>query len=333
MLVSCVGGNNVSSETGTDTDTDTEGSTASIWGTQTKNEDTGIQLNVMSFNVLYKDINTVAANDSSKRIYNTVSNRKKQVNAMLLGEEIDVVGFQEINQEWFDNFRWLDERYDYVGGMTSSNEGGYIVYNKNKLKVLLTGKFWLAEGAPLVPTKVDGAHSDRICSWAIFKIKETGDVFVFMDTHVDYLSDAVKVVQANVLSEQTSVLQELANSRYGAGENCPLILVGDMNSYASSDLYKIITQRLNDARKCSLGVTVPGKYATLIGQNEFKYYTSLADVPMNSVVTDHIFVSDTTTVKKFKMIHTTTNLCEYGEYMSDHNAVIAEIYFERIGGA
>ena len=284
-------------------------------------------LKVMSFNILWKDIDSTAKNDATVTIKNPISNRILQLNALLKGEHIDIAGLQEVSPKWVANLATLDSDYAYVGSTTSNTrEGGYMLYKKEKLELLENSMFWLAEGAPTVSTKMDGAEFDRICSWAIFKIKETGNIFIFMDTHCDHvLPDDKKYTQGEILSDQVSVLQKMASEKYDVKGDCPLVLVGDMNAYMSNGLYKTITTKLNDARKCSVGTTVSEEYGTLTGG--FHCYNDRQEPEAKGVIIDFIFVSDNISVNNFNMLHTTTNLCEYGEYISDHNAITAELVF------
>lgn len=327
LLVSCTGGDVIkpsNDSTNSESTQDTSDKTPETEGQP--DEDGETVLKVMSFNVLYKDINTTAANDERIKVVNSVQNRKKQINDMLLGENIDVVGFQEITSAWFQRFSWLDERYAYIGGTNGEDgdgEGGYIVYNKNKLEVLKSGKFWLAQGAPTTYTKMAAADFPRICSWGIFKVKETGAVFVFMNTHMSYVS-AVQSVMTTAIIEQTTALRTLAYEECGAVKNCPLVLVGDMNMSGNDQPLEMLKTTLRDARVYSVGATVPANHSSA---RAFYHCNSLDDVPQDSLVLDYIFISKKITVKNFEMFYTTTNLCEYGEYMSDHNAVAAEIAF------
>lgn len=281
-------------------------------------------IKVMSFNLKWNDIDAKATNDFTVTINNPISNRILQLNDMLNGEKIDIIGVQEASPKWVEYFAKLDSNYTYKGfTTTNTHEGGFIIYKKDKFDLLENGMFWLAEGAPLEYKKAENANFDRICSWAIFKIKDTGRVFVFMDTHVDYVKES-QPEQAIALHEQTSVLQELANSNYGAENDCPLILLGDFNAHGPTKLYDIITQNLKDARVCSEGTTVPHEYGTL----GYHYYCkSEDDIPKNSYVMDFIFITENIAVKNYAMIYTSTNLCKYGSWISDHNAITAELVF------
>lgn len=282
-------------------------------------------IKAMSFNILWKDIEATAANDPTVQIKNPVSNRMLQINEILKGEKIDVAGLQEVSYKWRPHLVNLDSDYAYVGALTTdTQEGGYILYNKNRLELLEDGMFWLAQGAPTEYAKPEGADFDRICAWAIFRVRATGGVFVFMDTHVDYVGGKVHIEETTALHEQTAVLKRLASEKYGAEDNCPLVLVGDMNMLDNSEGYKILTQNLRNARECSIGKTIPATHSSF---RAYYYCKSMDDVPQDSAVIDFIFVSDSITVNNFDMLYTTTNLCKYGEYISDHNVITADISF------
>lgn len=308
-----------------DTETSTEAATTAAQSSDTQVETDSKPhsvLKVMSFNVYRNNINTTAKNNTEVSVVNTIYNRMNQLNDMLKGEDIDIAGFQELSETWRTYFgNKLHGDYAYVGAITrDTSEAGYIVYKKNKFEVLESGAFWLVDGAPTTYDKSQESNFDRMCSWAIIKVKATGEIFIFMDTHLD-TADAARSKQATVICAQTQALKNAAENRYGIS-SCPLILVGDMNSTNGSEPYLTLVSRLRDARKYSEGDTVDPTHSTAGG---FQCCESEADVMKTSHVIDYIFVSRSITVNNYKMIYANTNLCPYGAYMSDHNAVIAQL--------
>lgn len=280
-------------------------------------------MKVMSFNVWGgNSSNQTTADGSNKRVDARVSVRSKKLNVMLDAEAIDIAGLQEVKDEWKTWMRnEMDERYAFVGRSTQeTGEGGYVIYRKDKYTVKDSGAFWLVEGAPTTPQKHPDSNFDRMCTWVIFQVTATGEYFLFLDTHLDTV-DSVRAGQATVLVGQIPILQAKVKESYGT-ESCPVILVGDMNSEIDTEPYNIMSKVLCDTRTYSKGSTVARDFST---SPWFWYCKTEADYKKDGHYIDYIFVSKGITVKNHKMIHTATNLCPYGSYISDHNAMISEI--------
>ena len=298
----------------------------------------------MSFNVWGGGDKTQTSNDATALPSMTVEDRGVKINALLNGEDIDVAGFQEVSNgtDWANaSFNWigtrLDEKYGYIVGQTQDiGSGVYIIYKKDRFEVLDSGVFCLVDGAPASKTgvtqKLPDSDFERICNWAVLKVKETGEIFLFMDTHLlaglsasaeaNVTESDVRSKQVGVLVSQIPVLRNKVKTSYGVSD-CPVILVGDMNSTPTSNEYKIIAQTFNDSLKVSNGTTVDGAYSTFTG---FWHCETEANYKKTSARIDYIFTSnENISVLNYKMVHTSTNLCSYGAYISDHNAVIAEL--------
>ena len=106
-------------------------------------------------------------------------------------------------------------------------------------------------------------------------------------------------------------------------KDCPVILTGDMNSRPDTETYHIFTETMRDALHCAHQCTAEANEATSPG-------LYACDDPNKTLHNghriDYIFLSpEKIDAVRYSMIHTATNLCPYGEYISDHNAVIAEL--------
>ena len=295
--------------------------------TSTQPDEVGTIINAMSFNVWGYNEGRATANDSTKIVRGNPLVRGEKLNDLLNGEEIDVAGLQGVSArtDWVTFMKNnLDEKYKYISAHTTDIESGvYIIYRSDKLEVVENGMFWLYDGAPTRPMKYSESEFQRICNWAIFKIKETGEIFVFMDTHLDtYLSGRIK--QVDILVSQIPVLQEKAQTITGT-TGCPVILVGDFNSKSNDTEYSKVSKVMNDSFSVTLGKKTNPLLNTYTG---FWYCASTADYKKDGGRIDYVWVSkDNLSVHDYKMIHTSTNLCPYGEYISDHNAVIAKVEF------
>ena len=278
-------------------------------------------MNVMSFNVLGMNRETQTASEPKKTVDATVATRGEKLNKLLVGEQIDIAGFQELTAPWRIWFRQeLDSSYGFVGTPTrDTGEGGYIAYRKDKYEPVEKGVFWLYDGAPSTPAKYEESAFDRLCYWALFRVKSSGEYFLFMDTHLDHTGATAK--QAQVLVNQIPVITEQMKEQYSI-RSLPVMLVGDMNSRPETEAYRILTSSLRDARLYSKGATVDSRYAT---SPDFRWVESEADYRHDGHIIDYLMISRQITVNNYKMVWTSTNLCPYGEFISDHNAIIVNV--------
>lgn len=251
-----------------------------------------------------------------------VSVRGPKVNALLLGEGIEIAGLQEVTPAWQG---WLadglDKSYHYLGTCThDTKEGGYIVYRADIFTALESGTFWMAPGAPASPAWGWDTRYDRLCTWGLFQHKLTGSYFLFLDAHLDHIGEEAKTNGAHIILEQIKLLQDKVSESYGV-TNCPIVLTGDMNSTPVSDPYRIFTAQLNDSLLCAQKTDV----ALCDSSSPGLYYQENEDAILrNYHRIDYVLVNeDCVKVQEYKMIHTATNLCKYGPYVTDHNAVIA----------
>lgn len=281
-------------------------------------------MNIMSFNAYFIDKMTVAKNDETVSVDATVQTRGEKLNALLFGESIDIAGFQEISIPWLNWLQnGLDGRYGVTGIVStpSVSQGVYIIYRKDKFDLLDNGGFWLAEGVPQSAVVGWDGRFERGCTWALLRCRKSGTYLLALNTHMDHIGEVARSKGAKTIVEYIDTLRRKVKSDYGI-ENCPVVLTGDMNSRPDSEAYAAVTSTLQDSRVCSKGITVDALLAT---SPEMQFYRSEADYLKNGHIIDYVFVSEDVTVQNYKMIHTASNLCPYGSYISDHNAVISQI--------
>jgi len=96
-------------------------------------------------------------------------------------------------------------------------------------------------------------------TWGLFEVTSSGRRLHFYDTHLPHRQqDAeARLRCGQVISERIKKLPE----------NVPLILVGDFNSPTGSDVYKLLTTFLTDARTSADRISGPeGTFNGFIGQ-------------------------------------------------------------------
>lgn len=297
-----------------------------------------ISVRVMSFNIhgMNRKTSTMEYGNGGttgieEEVDATVATRGPKFRQLLRGEAIDIAGLQEWKSDvwgtWWEDH--ADSKYGLVVHYThGTQEGGAVLYLKSRFTPVENGVFWLIEGTPTkwksaATNQYSDSNWDRTCTWVLFQENATGNYFIFCDTHLDTNGSAAEK-QAKVLSERIESLRGELKKKYELSYTLPEILVGDMNSTPSSNAYPLLISYLRDSRDVSQGTTVPSQIST---SPWYSHCNTEADYVANGHRIDYILVSHAVKVTNYRMVHTSTNLCPYGAYLSDHNAVIADLYF------
>lgn len=172
--------------------------------------------------------------------------RKERVCRFIREKHIDVIGLQEVLHNQFLDLKQGLPKYEGIGvgrddGHTTG-EYAPLFYRKDRLEVLASGTFWLSEH-PDRPGKPgwDGA-CQRIATWAKFREKATGKIFMGVNTHFDHVGEEARRQSALLI---ISKIQEIVGTN-------PAVVTGDFNVTDNSEAYRTITTDsfvLNDAHK------------------------------------------------------------------------------------
>ena len=199
--------------------------------------DEGNLLRVVSYNLRVGN-DGAGANGSSNDIKDRAPRLKKVMNDL----DPDIMGFQEVNPTWYDNYltAYFSSNYDHVIKYRAENnkEATPIFWKKDKFELQDSGYFWLSE-TPEVESKGFGASHYRICNWVKLKIKATGKVFLYYNTHFDF-DDPAHVGSANLIIRSAQSMGGFGTvpvyftadcnmQRYGEGYNQMLTAFGDIN--------------------------------------------------------------------------------------------------------
>ena len=149
--------------------------------------------------------------------------------------DVDVFGSQEVLHDQLEDLLQRLPGYDYVGvgRADGKTKGEYspIIYRKDRLEVVKSGNFWLAEDINAVGKKGWDADYERVATWAILKDKQTGKKFLFFNTHLDNTGKIARREGARLILKQTKLLSE----------NLPIIVTGDFNALPSDEPIKLLT--------------------------------------------------------------------------------------------
>ena len=240
---------------------------------------------------------------------NSWDNRKQDALALMNYYHPDYFGVQEAVPQQMTDIKTGLKDYDYVGvgRDDGKNQGEYsaIFYDKNKLEVLKSGTFWLSE-TPEKPSKGWDAAYNRVCTYALFKLKKSGKMFYAFNVHFDHVGDIARVNSSKLILEK---IRELNT------ENLPLTLTGDFNLTEETEPIKIISKSLDNAyyhsKKPHYG---PKGTFTAFDVNT---------VPKERI--DYIFVKGFET----ETIRTINDRRENLLYPSDHFPILAKIEFKK----
>lgn len=189
-------------------------------------------LNVMTFNIRM---------DTKDDGANQWSNRKDLAADLVKFHGVDIFGAQEVlNHQLNDLLQRLpDYAYVGVGREDGKTKGEYapIFYKKDRFTLEDSGNFWLAEDINAVGKKGWDAACERVATWGIFKDKESGKKFFFLNTHLDHMGKIARHEGASLVLEQAHKL----------AKGLPIIVTGDFNANPDDDPIKVLTDK-NDPR-------------------------------------------------------------------------------------
>ena len=257
-----------------------------------------VPLRVMTFNI------RVATEADGP---NQWKNRRDAVAAMLKERRPDALGVQEARKEQIDDIVARIDGYAWVGvGRDGGEQGEFcpIFYDFAKLKLLERGTFWLSD-RPSEPSIGWDAAFPRVATWAKFRDRRTDREFVMLNTHLDHKGAAARTEGARFIVRR---LPELS-------DGLPIIVTADLNRRPDSDVYRIMTETLRDARRSrKAGHTGPSE--------TFTGWLDRPRPPDKSAATlDYILISPSIRVRWTQTLPSDVG----GRQLSDHRAVMADL--------
>lgn len=219
----------------------------------------------------------------------------------------DIFGTQEGLKHQIEAIKSDLPGFEYIGvGRDDGKaEGEYaaIFFDTRKFEVVKQGDFWLSENTQ-VPNKGWDAALPRICTWGLFRDKQTDFEFFLFNTHFDHIGTEARKESAKLIIQKAREL--------GAGT--PMIITGDFNVDQHSESYHVLQNggAVKDAYELA-----PLKYAPNGTFNGF----DITRVSESRI--DHIFLSP-----PFKVVRYGILTDSYaGKLPSDHFPVMAEVHY------
>lgn len=231
--------------------------------------------------------------------------RHPMVTDLIKSHMPDSFGVQEAHYDWMQTLSASLPEYDYVGvGREDGDKEGEfsaVFYLKDKFSVLDSGTFWLSETPEVAGSKGWDGVCHRICSWAKLCEKESGKVYIHMNTHLDHIGPVARTKGLQLLLDFSEKFNE------------PAVLTGDFNFPEGCDLYKQMVS----------GNFVDSKH---VADDTMEHYTYNAFYPLlndedDPEIIDFVNVTKDIKVKKYRVLTDRPD----GRFPSDHFPVIAEI--------
>ena len=254
------------------------------------------QFNVATYNIRY---------DASGDTGNRWKDRSPHLAQLIKFHGFDLFGTQEGLKHQLDDLLAMLPGYEYIGvGRDDGKERGEhsaIFFRSDRFEAVKKGDFWLAENTT-EPNKGWDAALPRICTWGLFKDKQSGFEFFLFNAHFDHVGVEARKESAKLIVEKAHEL--------GAGT--PMIIMGDFNVDQDNESYRVLNEggEVTDAYELAAL-----KYAPSPTFNGFNVGRK------GDRRIDHIFLSDPFHVLRYGIL---TDSYE-GKTPSDHFPVVATV--------
>ncbi|MFD2516651.1 endonuclease/exonuclease/phosphatase family protein [Salinimicrobium flavum] len=253
------------------------------------------QMDVMTYNIKY-------ANETDGE--NSWSKRKDHLTNQIKFYEPGIFGVQEAVKEQLDHLKTNLGGYEFLGeGRDGGIKGEYsaIFYDTREFEKLVSGTFWLSD-TPAKPSMGWDASYPRVCTYAKFSNKETGEEFWVFNTHFDHEGIEARKNSSQMILEKMKEINE---------QELPAILMGDLNLEPETEEVKFLSEKMEDSK--AVADLVFGPEGTFNGYNFHE--------PVNKRI-DYIFLSKGDfKVFKYAVLSDSKDL----KYPSDHLPVLVKV--------
>lgn len=251
----------------------------------------------MTYNIRYATVNDQE---------NQWEKRKEYLTQQIDFYTPDVFGIQEglHSQLAFINESLSSYAYIGVGRDDGKKIGEYcaIFFNTKKLEVIDEDTFWLSPTPEKVSKGWDAAL-ERICTYAKFKDKVSGNIFFVFNTHFDHIGEVAREKSAELIVKKVNEINK---------DSLPVVIMGDFNLNEKSKAITYLSSVFNDSRIASNAKPF-GPHGTFTG---FEFHEPVKDR------IDYIFCSkDNISVKKYGVLTDSKD----SKYPSDHFPVVVKI--------
>lgn len=215
----------------------------------------------------------------------------------------DVLGLQEALRSQIDE---ITAAHPYLASFGVGRDDGVaagehspILYRRDRLGLLRGGTFWLSDTPDVIASKTWGNQITRICTYALFQDRETGQRFWVFNAHLDHQSQPAREKSAALILDR---IRADAKAE-------PALILGDFNAGENNQAVKTI---LAAGFKDTFRVTQPN--ARAVGT-----FTAF-EAPGEDKI-DYVFASPHWTVERAEIRSEKVD----GRFPSDHFPVTARV--------
>lgn len=236
--------------------------------------------------------------------------RAKMFFSMLDTYKPDVIGLQEVSDQWYSilmmnkgNYKIL---YPVTAGITLRMTG--LMYNSDTLELIDKGEQKFSQG--------NDARLRRMV-WGIFKNKATGEEFAVISTHFDTIRPNEEELMLSYMKTQIDEI-EAKSTELKTQYKVPVFSIGDFNSKPNGDgvdeimdvpeIYYELCEKLTDTKNIAIK-TQSGKVCSV-----------------NTPTWDHIFIDGEANINQYVLLSS-----DALSNMSDHYPVFVDVNFSNDG--
>lgn len=237
------------------------------------------ELTVVSYNLRYENDWDAEAGNGWKERYPFAADQ-------LLFIRPDVFGTQELKSGQIKDLLARMPQYSYIGVAREDGkeDGEYsaIFYNRDRVKLIDSGTFWISE-TPDRPSKGWDGQCTRICTWGQFETAD-GKPFYYFNMHMDHVGVIARREGGKLI---VSKIKEIA------GDGATVLLSGDFNVDQTSEVYDVF------ANSGILADTYKSARHRFAPNGTFNSFN-----PANTTASriDHIFTSPSVTVDRYGIL-------------------------------
>ena len=259
---------------------------------------------VMTWNIRY--------NNSGDGI-NAWPNRKDWLAKIVVNNQVDIAGFQEVLFEQLEDLKVRLPELDVygVGRDDGKNAGEFapIFFRKDRFELLDKSTFWLSMTPDKNASKGWDADQPRIACWVKLKDRRTGTVFYVMNTHFDHRGTQARAESAKLLLKY--MREQFVDH--------PVILTGDFNTLPDSPPYNTLIGKGSPTRPVYLDAYEHSVQKPKGPDSTWNGFKSI--VPNRRI--DFVFTTKTVRVERFKTLDDQRD----GRFPSDHLPIVTELEF------
>lgn len=233
--------------------------------------------------------------------------RKEGLASFLLEENADFIGLQEVLHHQLQYLDSMLQGYTFIGvarddGKTAG-EYSPLFYNNLEWRLIRQATNWLSE-KPMEVSRGWDAACNRVVTYGVFEHLVSGEQITVFNTHFDHMGVEARKKSAALVVEWAA---SLSGSKYK-------VFTGDFNFTPDDELYKIITNKLFDARtKAAVKEEVhPGTY---------NGFALTGPYPRRI---DYVFINEGLKPVKYYC----PDIRIDGRHISDHFPVIVELQYK-----